>query len=100
MPHHLEQKKMQLANSYPGSIAFINSLLPSWEQRQDSTHLKIIIIYYCIGNTVHWIVLEKKKLYSRIPKGQHSILLNIHNKTENERAFISFPVQLQLCHNG
>lgn len=52
---------MELANSYPGSTAFINSLWPSWEQREDSTHLKIIIIiYYYIGNTVHWIVLEEK----------------------------------------
>lgn len=52
---------MEQANSYPGSTAFINSLLPSWEQREDSTHLKIIIIIYrFIGNTVHWIVLEEK----------------------------------------
>lgn len=52
---------MEQANSYPGSTAFINSLLSSWEQREDSTHLKIIIIiYYYIGNTVHWIVSEEK----------------------------------------
>ena len=51
---------MEPGNSYPSSTAFINSLLPSWEQREDSTHFKIIIIYYYIGNTVHWIVLEEK----------------------------------------
>lgn len=52
---------MEQANSYPGSAAFINSLLLSWEQKEDSTHLKIIIIiYHFIGNTVHWIVLEEK----------------------------------------
>lgn len=43
---------------------FIYSLLPSWEQRKDFAHLKIIIIYYYIGNTVHWILLEKKKNYA------------------------------------
>lgn len=78
---------------------FIYSLLPSWEQRKDFAHLKIIIIYYYIGNTVHWILLEKKKIMPQNSLAQHSILLNTRNKTE-WNTFTSFPVQFLLRRNG
>lgn len=78
---------------------FIYSLLPSWEQRKDFAHLKIIIIiYYYIGNTVHWILLEKKNMLQN-SQAQHSILLNTNNKTE-WNTFTSFPVQFLLRRNG
>lgn len=78
---------------------FIYSLLPSWEQRKDFAHLKIIIIiYYYIGNTVHWILLEKKNMLQN-SQAQHSILLNTNNKTE-WNTFTSFPVQFLLRCNG
>lgn len=78
---------------------FSNSLLPSWEQRKDFAHLKIIIIiYYYIGNTVHWILLEKNIMLQNC-QAQHSILLNTHSKTE-WNTFTCFPVQFLLCRNG